>query len=89
MGSIPKLFALASNSLKRLYLPVVSLQNFDRDLLYNWHEKIKSISISTSLKDQVYRNLRYCVSQQFLIAIIICLDKFVSLARFPTEAILE
>ena len=54
-----KTFALISNSLKRLYLSVISLQNFKRKLSYNWHEKRKCISFSTSFEWQKEQILKY------------------------------
>ena len=51
-------FALISNSLKILYLAVISLKNFKRKLSYNLHENGKCISFSISSewqKEQIHK----------------------------------
>ena len=52
-------FALISNSLKILYLAVISLKNFKRKLSYNLHENRKCISFSISSEWQKEQILKF------------------------------
>ena len=54
-------FTLTSNSLKILYLAVISLKNFKRKLSYNLHENRKFISFSVSSEWQKEQILKFIV----------------------------